>query len=93
MGILTLSDVIRISKDKAATTKVKEVMTRNAVTVGPWETLLDALRKMTSHGVGRLPVIDDTGLLVGIITRTDLFRAYDLQVSKGLSDIDSFKEV
>ena len=92
VGMVTLSDAIRIPKEKAATTKIKDIMTRNVISIGPWETLLDALRKMTSHGVGRLPVIDDHGLLVGIITRTDLFKAYDTQVSSRLADIDSFKE-
>jgi len=36
---------------------------------------------MTNHGVGRLPVVTkDSGKLLGIITRTDVIRAYERAV-------------
>jgi CBS domain-containing protein len=33
---------------------------------------------MTSHGIGRIPVVDD-GDLVGIVTRTDVLRVMELR--------------
>ena len=86
VGIAVMSDVQRIPKGESAATKLKDIMTRNVISVGPEETLLEALRKMTANSIGRLPVVDQaTGSLLGIITRTDLFRAYDTAVSDNLS--------
>jgi chloride channel protein, CIC family len=82
VGIVTMSDAQRITKEKAATTKVADIMTRNLISVGPQNNLLEALRKMTTNNIGRLPVIDqETGSLEGIITTADVFRAYDTYVS------------
>ena len=82
VGIVTMSDVQRVSKEKSASTKVSEIMTRNLISVGPRDNLLEALRKMTTNSIGRLLVIDpDTGTLLGMITPTDVFKAYDTFVS------------
>ncbi|WP_242342534.1 CBS domain-containing protein [Anaeromyxobacter terrae] len=51
--------------------RVREVMTRNAVTIGVDETLVAAARKMKELGVGALPVLED-GTLSGIVTDRDL---------------------
>ncbi|MFC9112702.1 CBS domain-containing protein [Streptomyces sp. NPDC057092] len=50
-------------------------MSAPAVTVGARATVTEASRLMTTHGVERLPVVDDEERLVGIVTRRDLFRA------------------
>jgi CBS domain-containing protein len=85
VGIVTMTDVERIPKEKAESAKLKEVMTKNVITTTPDSTLLEALHKMTTNDVGRLPVLDpDTGKLVGIMTRTDLFRAYDKLATSNL---------
>ena len=82
VGIVTATDLLSVPREKFPVTKVQEVMTRTVVTAYPDESLLDALRKMTINGIGRLPVISRTdGRLVGIITRTDLVRSYDKAVS------------
>ncbi len=86
VGIVTMSDVERIPKEKAASTKVNEIMTRNLITVGPQDNLLEALRKMTNHSIGRLLVINpESGTLMGIISPTDVFRVYDTFVSSSMS--------
>jgi CBS domain-containing protein len=51
-------------------------MTAPAITIGPGRTLVEAARTMTEHHVNRLPVIDDAGALIGIVTRADLVRAF-----------------
>lgn len=54
---------------------VGELMSRNVVTIPVSATVQDAARLMTRHNVNRLPVIDH-GRMVGLVTRSDLIRAY-----------------
>ncbi len=51
--------------------RVGDVMTRRPVTIRPNRTLRDAGARMLEHKVSGLPVIDDTGRLVGIVTEAD----------------------
>jgi CBS domain-containing protein len=60
---------------KAKALTVRAAMTSPAVTIAPWEPAAEAARLMSERGVNRLPVVKD-GLLVGIVTRADLVRAY-----------------
>ena len=53
---------------------VEEVMTHQPITVGPDATLRDAGRLMLAHRIGCLPVVDDSGRMVGLVTETDLLR-------------------
>jgi CIC family chloride channel protein len=77
IGIVTMNDILRVPGERLKTTLLRNIMTKNVVTIFPDETLLDALQKLTTSGVGRLPVIDrETKQLVGILTRTDLFTSY-----------------
>jgi IMP dehydrogenase len=72
----------RVPVEKTKTTKLKEVMTQNVITIYGDDTLYEALRKMTTNQVERLPVIEKSnGNLVGILTSSDLFRAYEHAVS------------
>jgi acetoin utilization protein AcuB len=54
---------------------VDEVMTRSVMTVGPDREASDAARLMLDHKIGALPVVDG-GALIGIVTETDLLRAF-----------------
>jgi acetoin utilization protein AcuB len=54
---------------------VDSVMTKTVVTVDPRRDARDAAQLMLSHKIGALPVVDG-GKLVGIITETDLLRAF-----------------
>ena len=55
---------------------VAEVMTENVVTIAPEATLGEAARIMSRRSVKRLPVIDDEGDLIGIISRADVVNAF-----------------
>ena len=51
-----------------------DVMTRNTLSVGPDASVLEAIRLMVDNHVSGLPVIDERGQLVGILTEGDLLR-------------------
>ncbi|MEA3487924.1 MAG: CBS domain-containing protein [Euryarchaeota archaeon] len=51
---------------------VKDVMSKNTVTVSPDDSISDAARLMRKHDFNRLPVVDSEGKLVGIIARGDI---------------------
>ncbi|MBI3455941.1 MAG: CBS domain-containing protein [Candidatus Rokubacteria bacterium] len=52
--------------------KVYEVMTRDVVTVRPETPIQEAAQLMVSYGVSGLPVVDDRGSVVGILSEGDL---------------------
>jgi CBS-domain-containing membrane protein len=54
------------------TTKVKEIATREVVTIDPGMELDEALRLMAEHQVRRLPVIEEDGRLVGVLAQADV---------------------
>jgi CBS domain-containing protein len=51
---------------------VRERMTANPVTVTPRESLHDAIEKMTKGHFRHLPVVDDPGALIGILSDRDI---------------------
>lgn len=60
---------------KARAIKVQDAMSAPAITVAPYASVAEAARLMTEHGINRLPVLRGDEL-VGIVTRTDLVRAF-----------------
>ncbi len=54
---------------------VGKVMTGSVITVGPERDARDAAQLLLDHRIGALPVLDG-GRLIGIVTETDLLRAY-----------------
>ena len=57
-------------------TRVDAIMARDVITTGPTDTLEDAAVRMTRSRVGALPVVDAEGALVGLISETDVLRAF-----------------
>jgi len=54
----------------------EQSMTAPARTIGPERPVSEAAGRMLAEGVNRLPVVDDEGKLLGIVTRADLVRAF-----------------
>lgn len=54
---------------------VREVMTSDPVTIGPGTPLPDATRLMKQRGIRHLPVVDDAGRLLGVLTDRDIRHA------------------
>jgi CBS domain-containing protein len=71
---------IGISDTEAArrsiATTAGEAMSTPAVTLGPERPASDAATVMIDRQINRLPVVDDDGVLIGIVTRADLVRAF-----------------
>jgi CBS domain-containing protein len=62
------------SVQEEAIMRAKDVMTKTVIAVGPNDTILRAIRLMLQNRVSGLPVIDDAGGLVGIVTEGDFLR-------------------
>ncbi|MDQ0958091.1 CBS domain-containing protein [Streptomyces sp. B4I13] len=61
---------------KAGATTAAELMSSPAVTARPEWTVVEAARVMEQGRVKRLPVVDEAGRLVGVISRADLLRVF-----------------
>jgi len=84
VGILTERD-LREYTGYLESTRVNAAMRTALVTVTPYNTVEDAARLMLKHKIGGLPIVAD-GTLVGIVTTSDLLRAFLLVVA-GTSQI------
>jgi acetoin utilization protein AcuB len=65
---------------------VREIMTRQVVTIRPDQTVEEAALLLLGHRIGGLPVVRE-GELVGIITETDILQAFLQLRGKGPLDI------
>lgn len=77
-GCVTLEDISDIPDDEEKLKNVKEIMTCDLINVTPDEPLFEAFKKMSQADIGRLLVVDDEEL-VGILTRSDIMKAYQLK--------------
>lgn len=56
--------------------KLGDVMTKPVITVTPKTALQDAASLMIKYKIGGLPVVDDEEKVIGVITETDIFKAF-----------------
>lgn len=78
LGILTERDVLSkvVAQDRdAATLPAAEVMTRQLVTVGAEDLLIEAFSRMVHQGIRRLVLVDASGRPVGILGERDMLAA------------------
>ena len=87
IGIVTKRRLLEVSPSPATTlsvfemnyllakTVVKDIMTKEVLTVGPDMLLEQAAVLMTDNNIGGLPVLEN-GRLVGIITEKDIFQSF-----------------
>jgi acetoin utilization protein AcuB len=88
VGMITDRDLKEASPSKATTLdvhelyyllaelQVKEIMSRNPISVLEDDTVERAAQLMLEHTISGLPVLDRGGKLTGIITQSDVFRAF-----------------
>lgn len=72
IGVLTLSDITKALAENHENLKVKDIMSQRIITVEAEMMIADAIEVMNKNNIGRLMVIDEQGVIKGIITRTDL---------------------
>jgi acetoin utilization protein AcuB len=88
LGIVSEKDLLNVSPSPASTLdvyemssllqnlKVQEIMTRDVKSVHPDTLIEDAARLMADNDIGGLPVVGSSGVLEGIITESDVFKAF-----------------
>jgi CBS domain-containing protein/anti-sigma regulatory factor (Ser/Thr protein kinase) len=73
-GIISIEDLIRCLTNTDLEAEISKYMNYNVITVKDSDPLVEALKTFVSTRVGRLPVVDGDGKLVGIITKGDITR-------------------
>ncbi|MEZ4557501.1 MAG: CBS and ACT domain-containing protein [Caldilineaceae bacterium] len=73
--------------------KIDELMTKNVLTVTPDMPVEEAARLMVAHKIGGLPVVDEAKHVVGVITETDIFKAFVDMLGGGDSGVRLVIEV
>lgn len=71
-GIVSVEDVLHWLEQGASETPTAHWMTRRVYTVRSDEAAVQAINKFATHKIGRLPVVDREGKLVGIVTPGDV---------------------
>ena len=72
VGILTLSDISKAIAEGKEGLKITEIMSKNIVTAEKDLMIADAIEVMNKNKIGRLIVVDNDNLPLGIVTRTDI---------------------
>jgi CBS domain-containing protein len=72
VGVLSRKD---LKAGIAGDTKVGDLMSKPAITISMHANVKDAAVLMLRNKVHRLPVVNGTNQVVGIVTRTDIFKA------------------
>ncbi|HOI57823.1 MULTISPECIES: CBS domain-containing protein [unclassified Methanoculleus] len=76
-GILTDRDLaIRVMAQEKNPGEVRagDIVTRDVVTFHDNMGIYEAIQKMTAEGIRRMPITDDAGKLIGIVTMDDIVR-------------------
>jgi acetoin utilization protein AcuB len=88
VGMVTDRDLKEAAPSKATTLdvhelyyllaelQVKEIMSHNPLSLSQDDTVEHAAQIMLDHTISGLPVLDASGKVVGIITQSDVFRAF-----------------
>jgi CBS domain-containing protein len=79
-GIVTTTDIrdkIVAEGRNPAETTVREIMSGPIITGKPDWSLMECSRLMQEHRIHHLPVTDESGALIGMISATDIFMAVE----------------
>lgn len=74
VGVISMEDLIRALIVYDLDAPVQQYMSSQLITVKGKDPVVEALKKFVSMNVGRLPVVDDAGKLIGILTKGDITR-------------------
>ncbi len=76
LGIFTERDLARkvAARVDLDGEKLRDHMTRDPIVARPSESLVAVAHRMIAHGIRHVPVVDDTGRVIGIVSMRDLLR-------------------
>ncbi|MCX7027617.1 MAG: CBS domain-containing protein [Spirochaetes bacterium] len=72
IGIVTVEDIIHALEFNRLSEPIRNMMTRNVVTIHLDDHLASIVNTFEKHHYGRFPVVDDNNVLCGIISREDI---------------------
>ncbi|MEU5208711.1 CBS domain-containing protein [Streptomyces sp. NPDC020742] len=76
VGVVSEADLLRRQIEKAGPSTAEAIMTSPAVVARPEWSAIRAARTMEEKKIKRLPVVDDAGRLIGVISRSDLVQLF-----------------
>ena len=78
VGMITLMDVNRTSPIDREAMQVRDIMTRDPITLPPAAPVIDAMKIMSAHDIERIPIVKDDKI-IGIVTRMDILKVTELR--------------
>ena len=91
-GMVTDRDIVLrcvATESDPQTTRVREIMTRGVISVSPEDDVREAAHKMAGDQIRRLPVVDSSGAVVGMLSLGDMAKsgAMEMEAANALSEI------
>jgi Zn-dependent protease len=95
VGLVTLADIRHVPREQWPQTPVGQAMVplERLHTIRAQQNLNDVLPLMTGRDVNQLPVVDDAGRLVGILSRDGILRYVEIRRGLGLDQPPSSSSV
>jgi len=92
VGLITDRDIVvrAVAEDKdCASIRAEEIMSTDLYTAKPNDRVVDVIRKMGDKQVRRIPVVNDSGRLLGMISMADVARETqdDRELAQALEEI------
>lgn len=83
LGLVTYEQVLSALK-RDENSCLREIIKPDLIYVHPQDTIAVVVEKMAEGDVGRLPVVDpeDPGILLGIVSRSDIIEAYSMAAQR-----------
>lgn len=82
IGVISLEDLIRAMCNNDLSAPVRKYMSFEVITANSYDPVVSAMELFTRASVGRLPVVDQDGKLVGMITKGDITRGVLIALQK-----------
>jgi CBS domain-containing protein len=76
VGIVTTYDISKAVIRPSVGDHVKDIMTRKVITTTPLEAVDSAVLKLEKYNISALPVVDDAGHFIGMLTAIDLGKLF-----------------
>lgn len=78
VGVVTDRDLaLRVVAEGKASAQVRDAMSSGVKTAKPGDNVKDVMELMASEQVRRIPIVDESGMVVGIVSQADVVRDAD----------------